>query len=214
MEIVMTKMLKHFSLLFVLMFSVVSAEIKEDPYRLYVTEVDSEFHCFALSNHMVFNIPERNWKADAFPEVGTEVYSIDGGRCIPDPKHECVFVFEYSQDSTKKRCYAWITPESKQYGLSCILSKTICTAPAGYIFSPEYRDVLQLSDGSQWIKENSTKTRFGPESRVVVSKLMDGSYSIVDLDESDWPCSCSATTGRTLTWHRYERVKPYVPGND
>ena len=41
------------------MFSVVSAEIKEDPYRLYVTEVDSEFHCFALSNHMVFNILER-----------------------------------------------------------------------------------------------------------------------------------------------------------
>ena len=71
----MIKTLKHFFLLFVFMFSMVSAESKEDPYRLYVTMVDPEFHCFALSNNMVFNIPGTNWEIiAALPEVGTEVH--------------------------------------------------------------------------------------------------------------------------------------------
>ena len=207
----MTKTLKHFFLLFMLVFSTVSAETKEDQYRLYVTMVDPEFHCFALSNNMVFNIPEKNWETQMLPEVGAEVFIVDGFRCIPDPKHECVLMFGYFQDRAIKPLSAWITPESKQYGLSCVSSETICTAPAGYIFSAQYRDVLLLSDGSQWIKEDDTKTVFGPESRLVVSKQTDGVYSITDLNESDYPCRCKAKTGRTLTWHRYERVKPYVP---
>lgn len=206
----MIKMMKLFSLLFVCMFSIVSADIKEDQYRLTVTEVDLDFHCFRLSNHMVFNIPKRMWEKVTVPEVGAEVYVMDGFRCIPD-KHECVFAFGYSQAGAEKRCYACITPESKKYGLSCVSSKTICTAPAGYIFSAEYRAVLLLSDGSQWIKEEDTKTVFDSESRLIVSKQNDGSYSIIDLDESDYPCKQMARIGKTLTWHRSERVKPYVP---
>ena len=69
----MTKTLKHFSLLFVFIFSMVSAEIKEDQYRLYVTMVDPEFHCFALSNHMICYIPKENWETRTLPEVGTEI---------------------------------------------------------------------------------------------------------------------------------------------
>jgi hypothetical protein len=207
----MTKILKYFSLLFVFMFSLVSAEIKEDQYRLYVTDIDPEFHCFALSNNMVFNIPKKMWEKVTLPEVGTEVYVMDGFRCIPEPKHECVFAFGYSQDGAEKRCYACITPESKKYGLTCVSSKTICTAPAGYIFSAQYRAVLLLSDGSQWIKEEDTKNVFDSESRLIVSKQNDGSYSIIDLDESDYPCKQMARIGKTLTWHQCDRVKPYVP---
>ena len=31
-------------------------------YRLHVTKVDPEFHCFELSNNLVFVIPQKNWE--------------------------------------------------------------------------------------------------------------------------------------------------------
>jgi hypothetical protein len=200
-EIAMIKTLKHFSLLFVFIFSMVSAEIKED--RLYVTMVDPEFHCFALSNNMVCNIPQKNWETETLPEVGTEIYFYPF-RLSNSENEDEIFV-GYSQDPLEKIFNVWITPESKQYGVSCISSESICTAPAGYIFSGQYRDVLLLSDGSQWIKEKEGKTGFGPKSRLVVSKQKDGDYLIIDLDKSDFSCKCGAKT----PYHRYEWVKPY-----
>jgi hypothetical protein len=66
----------------------VSAEIKEDKYRLYVTMVDPEFHCFALSNHMICEIPKRHWEKEALPEVGTEVYFYSDIRLIANAEDE------------------------------------------------------------------------------------------------------------------------------
>ena len=71
----MNKTLKQFSLLLVFVFSAVFADSKADleNYRLFVTEVDPEFHCFRLSNKLVFNIPKKDWETETLPEVGTEV---------------------------------------------------------------------------------------------------------------------------------------------
>jgi hypothetical protein len=211
----MTKTLKYFSLLFVFIFSLVSAEIKEDQYRLNVTMVDPELHCFALSNNMICNTLKKNWETETLPEVGTEVYIKATARIISDSKNEGEVDVVYSQDPAKRPFGVWITPESKQNGLSFAASESVCTAPAGWIFSEEYRDVILLSDGSQWIKESAGKTVFGPGSRVVVSKQKDGGYSIIDLDASSYVCKCRASKvarkGKISTWHRYERVKPYVP---
>jgi len=215
----MNKTLKLFSLLFMFVFSALSAdpEMEKDKFRsavfekyqLTVTEVDPEFHCFALSNNMVFNIPKRNWEKETLPEVGTEIHFKPDFRLISHEKEDEI-VIEYSQGPSKKMFSVWITPESKQNGLSCISSECILTAPAGWIFSEEYRDVLLLSDGSRWIKEKDGKTVFGPETRLIVSKQKDGGFSIIDLDASIYGCKCR-TSGRSLTWHRFERVKPYVP---
>ena len=209
----MTKTLKHFSLLFVFIFSMVSAEIKEDQYRLYVTMVDPEFHCFALSNNMICEIPKRHWEKEALPEVGTEVYFYSDIRLITNSEDEYdEFAMGYSQDPSKKLFNVRITPESKHYGLSFVTSACIITAPAGWIRSEQYRDVVQLSDGSQWVKVDDGKTVFGPESRLLVSKQKDGGFSIIDLDVITHGCKCRAEKrGRALTWHQYERVKPYNP---
>ncbi len=79
----MIKTLKLFSLMLVLIFSMVSAdpETGEDKfrshihekYRLTVTDVDPELHCFKLSNKLVCNILKKNWETDALPEVGDMV---------------------------------------------------------------------------------------------------------------------------------------------
>ncbi len=211
----MIKTLKHFFLLFVFVFSMASAETNEDKYRLYVTMVDPELHCFALSNNMICNTLKKNWETETLPEVGTEVYIKATAKIISDSKNEGEVDVGYSQDSAKKPFSVWITPESKQNGLLFVASESVCTEPAGWIFSAQYRDALLLSDGSQWIKENDGKTVFGPESRVVVSKQKDGGYSIIDLDKSAFSCKCMASkaakNGKILSWHRYERIKPYLP---
>ncbi len=191
--------------------SVIKADLEK--YRLYVTDIDQEFHCFALSNNMICTIPKRNWETETLPEVGTEVYLKSDIRLMTNPGEEDEFAVGYSQDPEKKLFSVRIIPESKQYGLSCVSSECILTAPAGWIFSEQYRDVLLLSDGSQWIKDSDGKTVFGPESRLVVSKQKDGGFSIIDLDVISYGCKCRAEkrSGKTLTWHRYERVKPYTP---
>ncbi|HEY5235199.1 MAG TPA: hypothetical protein VIJ14_03375, partial [Rhabdochlamydiaceae bacterium] len=99
--------MKRLSLMFMFLLSTVFAETKPDldKYRVYVTEIDPEFHCFALSNHMVFNIPKKNWETDPLPEVGTEVYLKPTIRMLEGRasyKGEGDFVVKFSQDPMKK----------------------------------------------------------------------------------------------------------------
>jgi len=71
----MTTSFKLFLMLFLLIFTGVFTEtqIDLDKYRLYVTEVDPEFHCFTLSNQMVCYVAQNNWETDLLPEVGAEI---------------------------------------------------------------------------------------------------------------------------------------------
>jgi hypothetical protein len=202
----MIKTLKQFSLLFVFIFSMISAESKEDQYRLYVTMVDPEFHCFALSNNMVFNIPKKNWETTALPEVGTEVYITPWLRIIQERPscNEGDFVVRYSQDSMKEPITVWMTKDSEQYGLSCISSEFVCTQPAGWLTPGVYQNVLTLSDGSKWTLD--AKVGFTPGDRILMSKIKEEEYRIIDIDRVN-----VITLGNVYIAYEDTKAKPYVP---
>lgn len=211
----MNKTLKLFSLLFIFSFAAVFADSKVDleNYRLYVTEIDPEFHSFRLSNNIICTVCKRNGVPETLPEVGTEVYIQTAQIVVSNPQPECERVFGYAQDRAKKSFLAWITPESKQYGLSCVSSHQICIAPAGWIMPAQYRDVILLSDGSQWVKDDGGKTVFGPESHVVVSQQSEDGYSIIDLDPTDDIYTRTYNGIMKINFARFEKVKPYFPEN-
>ena len=131
----MVTFLKRFSLLFVVFFSIVSAEAKEDleKYRLYVTKIDPEFHCFALSNEMVFNIPKKNWETATLPEVGAEVYILPTIRQVPNrlsSSEEGEFGIKFPKNPNKGVTYVFMSQESEQCCLSlCLIGNNMqCTS--------------------------------------------------------------------------------------
>src|SRR5579863_8923319 len=133
----MTKILKLFSLLFVLIFSMASAEFKEDQYRLYVTMVDPEFHCFSLSNKMVFHIPEKNWETALLPEVGTEIFIEGETRKVSNylSSEDDKFGIGFSNHPENKLWWELefmpvrMSKGSEEYCLTYVSSEPICTAP-------------------------------------------------------------------------------------
>jgi len=79
----MGKTLKFFSFFLMVVFAPLAAEsatdenqflskVKEN-YRLTVTEVDPEHHCFKLSNKVICNLTKGRLKIDALPAVGDAV---------------------------------------------------------------------------------------------------------------------------------------------
>ncbi len=217
----MIKMVKLFSLCVMFLFSSVFAVgeaslVGLEKYRLYVTKVDPEFHCFALSNNLVCQTLKKNWETETLPEVGAQVYITNCVSMIDNrvsDKDVAEFEIGYTENPEKKLIGVRIFQDSKQYGLSIISTESVCTAPDGWIFSAEYKDVILLSDGSQWMKEKAGKTVFCSESRVVVSRQKEGGYSILDLDQSSYSCKCNRKNrpGKMIVGHRSERVNPYFP---
>jgi hypothetical protein len=198
------------------LLSTVFAETKTDldKYRLFVAKVDPEFHCFALSNNMVFNIPKKNWKTESLPEVGTEVYLKPTIRMLEGRssyKEEGDFVVKFSQDPMKKPVTAWMTKDSEQYCLSFVSSESVCTQSAIWITRGVYQNVLVLSDGSKWLMPKDDEVEFTPGDRIMVSKIQEDDYMIIDIDRSMFFCGEETASGKTFMWYKLERTKPYVP---
>lgn len=218
----MTKMMKLFSLCAMFLFSSVFAlqdQVDLEKYRLYVTKVDPEFHCFALSNSWVFSIPQQNWETDQLPEVGTEIFILPKLR-HPDNRlslsEEGEFYAEYTKESKTHQIAVWMTEQSQQEFVTYVSSETVCTRP-GWIYGCWIdENVIELSDGSKWILKKkcncSKETRFGfnPGDRLIVTKR-DGNFCMItDIDRSFF-YGHNKPTGKAKAIYKWEAVKPYTP---
>ncbi|HEX4840010.1 MAG TPA: hypothetical protein VFU89_06175 [Rhabdochlamydiaceae bacterium] len=194
-------------------FSVLLADRKVDlsNYRLFVTQVDPDSHYFALSNNLVFGIPETRWATQPLPKVGDEVYIGSSPQWVEGPKMGG-FDMRFVKDSEKKLFSVAIVEEYKTSDLSYVASKRVEVEPAGWISPSIYRDAILLSDGSIWIKIKRGRALFKPNARVFVSKQKEGDYLIIDLDQLDY--SWERKLQKVMAWRRFERVMPWSPSSD
>lgn len=210
-EIDMTKIMKLFFLM--LMFVAfdlfgIGDNADLEKYRLYVTMVDPEFHCFALSNNLVFHIPKKNWETDCLPSVGSEVYIESLPRIIEGSSYDEQGDFNVFSSDQKKPNPVLLTKDSAQY---CLLSydsfEQICSQPAGWIVRAFYQNILTLSDGSKWVRmydgpDTSINEEFIQGDRIILSKLKDDEYVIINIDRTRFIIS-------KYEMYRTTVVKPY-----
>jgi len=204
---------KRFFAMLLMAFSVLLAdpEVDLNKYRLFVTQVDPASHCFALSNKLVFGIPETRWATQPLPKVGDEVYIGSSPQWVEGSKMGG-FDMCFVKDSEKKPFSVAIVEQYKTSDLSYVASKRVEVEPAGWIAPAIYRDAILLSDGSIWIKIKRGATLFKPNARVFVSKQKEGDYLIIDLDKLDY--SWERKAQKVMAWRRFERVKPWSPPPD
>ncbi len=217
----MIKTLKLFSLMLVLIFSMVSAdpETGEDKflssihekYVLTVTEVDPELHCFKLSNKLVCNILKKNWATDALPEVG-DIVCLNPIMRLHSHRSTHIEQGELSVDirgpdgrlPSKGKVDVWISGESDyqvffvDYSLVCIYS--------GWL-SNDHEQVFLLSDRSGWARTSKETHVFASGDRIIVCKNSQNQYMLIDLDKSHFLIS----GGKPFGMLAHEKVVPYNP---
>jgi hypothetical protein len=210
----MNKTLKLISLAFMFVFSTVFTEPKaeQDPHRLYVTKVDPEFHCFVLSNNMMFYSIKNEWKTENLPDVGTEVKLLPAER-HPEKKNaimeEGEFKAIYAIGDRKRSLFIWMPPESEQYCFSYVASKQLSVKPAGWFSARVNQEIIELSDGSKWLVEpKETELGFSPGDHVIVAGVDEARHMLINVNRMFY--SHINQTDKTLGWYRYAVVKPYV----
>jgi hypothetical protein len=200
----MTKTLKLFSLLLIFLFSTMVAS---DP--------DPEFEGCDIWNDWTCYI-DKNREIPNLPEVGTEV------SLVPQLKHpdKKYFVMQdeysvvYFGSYQGKLTNAGTSPESKQNCFSFVSSESVCLQPARWFspdtgwFSPAVnRDVIKLSDESEWIAEEGSPIGFKKGDRVIVTQINDSQWGIFDVDQSiTWEGRNRKTYAHYLS---FVVVKPY-----
>ena len=208
----MTKILQLFSLLFIFLFSAAFADTdlaKFDAYRLTVTQVDPEFHSFALSNGMVLTTLKAGWRFEILPEAGTEIYlrpKIRWSRGEEEKSENGEFWIFYTQIGRKRGLLGWMSAEPYQKMLTYVSTALECTQPAGWIFSAKSENVIELSDGSKWISKKIPK--FDPGDHLVVSHDIEtDQWFLIDITQESF-----VETNRVLVIYYSEiEVKPYRP---
>ena len=100
---------------------------------------------------------------------------------------------------------------SEQYCLSYVSSESVCIQPAGWVARGVYKNVLTLSDGSKWMLEKDAKVEFTPGDRIIVSKIREDVYMIIDIDRGIFFDKGNFHSGQTVTFYKYVKAKPYVP---
>ncbi len=211
----MTKALNLFFLLLIFSVSTAFSEFKFDPekYRLFVTKVDPEFHCFELSNNMVFYSASKCWKCEKLPEVGSEVTLIPTTRNAEDKlshQEEGEFFAVFHIADQKRHLLVWTLPESEKHCLSFIGTKSVCTQPEGWFSSAVYENVMALSDGSQWTVEKDQHLGFTSLDHVIVSKFAKDKWCISDINRTIY-IDPNQISSKAKAHYKYAIVKPYIP---
>ena len=217
----MIKTLKLFSLMLVLIFSMVSADPKaeEDEFRsiifekyvLTVTEVDPELHCFRLSNKLVCNILKKNWETDALPEVG-DIVCLNPTVRLHSHRVSHIEQGELSVDirepdgrvPSKGNVDVWISGES-EHQLFFVNERLVCTG-SGW-FSDVREEVLVLSDRSGWTRKSKERQTFRPGDRIIVGINSQNEYILIDLDQNSFKIS----GGKAFGMLACEIVEPFNP---
>ena len=199
------------SFLFVLVFSSVFADVELEKYRLYVTRVDPEFHCFELSNNFILNTGKRGWGSEKLPDEGTEIYLMPTVRSSRSQEERIrdgeFYAFYYQDDKEVKLNAVWISPESKQDCLSYVSTQLECTQPAGWFFSAVYENVIELSDGSRWICNKAPNFNKGDHVVLSVSFSDSNKWFMYNVDKDFY----FATDKFSVTMNEGVRVQPYTP---
>jgi len=205
----MGKTLKFFSLLFTVVFAVLTAESATDEnqflskvkekYRLTVTEVDPEHHCFKLSNKLICNLTKGRLKTDALPVVGDAVLlwsitrSYDRRLSHIEQGELAVFIKGGEGElPTKSIINVWISCEDEY--------------PVFLYDSDPDQERFILSDASEWIRKSKEPTVFAPKDRIIISRLNDAEFLLINMDKNTLVNLHGGKTGIKLA---YEIVEPF-----
>ncbi|HEX4840012.1 MAG TPA: hypothetical protein VFU89_06185 [Rhabdochlamydiaceae bacterium] len=191
----MGKTLKFFSLLFAVVFVPLAAESATDEnqflsmvkekYRLTVTEVDPEHHCFKLSNKLICNLTKRRLKADALPVVGDVVMlypmprSYDRRLSHIEQGELAVFIKDKDGMLDKQIINVWISGEDEY---PVFLLTAVPINPEGG--SDTEHAVFRLSDGSMWVRKSKGPTVFAREDRIIISHVMGAEFFLTNIDKN------------------------------
>ncbi|HEX2579690.1 MAG TPA: hypothetical protein VHK67_04735 [Rhabdochlamydiaceae bacterium] len=207
----MGKTVKFFSLLLMVVIAALSADpgkvadnflstIKER-YRLTVTEVDPEHHCFKLSNKLICNLLQKNWETDPLPAIGDEVFlrsitNVYNRQWTRVEQGEVAVVI----GSSGREVHVWISGES-EYALFFLGTTSTCTGTS----SDTNKEVFVLTDGSKWInKRPNMLNDLSEGDRVIVSRYSGNEYRLISLDSSTSFRLKNGKTGGMLAWQAVE----------
>ncbi|HEX2579691.1 MAG TPA: hypothetical protein VHK67_04740 [Rhabdochlamydiaceae bacterium] len=207
--------IKLFSLLLMVVFAVLSAEAQEDEFRskvsnqyqLTVTEVDPKELCFKLSNQMICNIPFKNRAIKIFPKVGDSVgfYPIFTyyDRYATHIEHGGLSVSFRSPDTQlQENIKVWV---SGKFACPVVVRRdSIVTERDG--LRDVYKEVLVLSDGSAWIRNEEKTGLYAPGDRIIVTVLGQNGYLLINLDKSSQIDEDDGWAWVTLA---FEKVEPF-----
>lgn len=177
----MTKAVKLFSLLFLFVFSTVFAEPDLDKYRLYVTKVDPELHCFEVSNGLILNTVEKRWKRETLPGVGTEIFLLPyqfNANKTDARVEDGEFIAGFKAENRIKALLLWLSPGSEQHALTFVSAK-----PVKWFFSSVQEYVIELSDGSKWTSKISANFDKG-DPVIVTGAPEEGKWCIINPNPS------------------------------
>ncbi|HEX4840013.1 MAG TPA: hypothetical protein VFU89_06190, partial [Rhabdochlamydiaceae bacterium] len=193
----MRKMLKFFSLLFTVVFAILAAESATDEnqflstvkekYRLTVTEVDPEHHCFKLSNKLICNLTKRRLEADTLPVVGDVVRLYPTSRfCDRRLSHIeqgelTVFIKSEGSMPNESIINVWISGED-EYPVSLYYVARINPREES---SADQERVI-LSDGSTWIRTSKEPTVFASGDRIIIcsARVDDSQFFLINMDKN------------------------------
>ncbi|HEX4839225.1 MAG TPA: hypothetical protein VFU89_02145 [Rhabdochlamydiaceae bacterium] len=216
----MRKMLKFFSLFFMVVFVSLAAESATDEnqflstvkekYQLTVTEVDPEHHCFKLSNKLICNLTKRRLKADALPVVGDVIrlcpMSRSCDRRLSHIEQGELTVFIKSEDviPTKSIIGVWISGED-EYPM--VLHDVVRINSGGE--SGADQELVILSDRSGWIRKSKEPTVFAPGDRIIISTVRgvdDPEFLLINMDKN---ALLKLNDGKTAIGFACEAVVPF-----
>lgn len=172
----MSKLFRVFFVLFALICSLARADTQNlDKYRVYVSKVDDEFHCIALSNGIICHVIPKKWGSEKFLVAGDEILILPSVR-HPERKGSLKdegALFLVSFGNQGKAINVWLE-ESNPQMLTYASESSVCIKPAGWFSSEQHLSVFELSDGSKWRVEDpafqDTVQLFAKEGdRIIIS---------------------------------------------
>ena len=177
----MTKTMKLFSLLLMVVFSVAFADSDLDKYRLYVTKVDTELQCFEVSNGMILNRVKKRRNSETLPEVGTEIMLLPirfNANRTDARIEDGEFIAGFKAENRKSALFLWMSPGSEQHALTFVSAN-----PVKWFFSNVQEYVIELSDGSKWTSKISANFDKG-DPVIVTGAPVEGKWCIINPNPS------------------------------
>jgi len=202
----MNKSLKLFSFVLLLIFSVAFGEsrVNLEKYRLYVTKVDPESHCFVLSNGITCCQIKRDWNRKTLPSVGIEIILTNLVSPSEDKRSNQEEGEFLALDDNGGQFFVWVPQESEKYFLTVVMCRSVCTHPGGWVYSATYENMIELSDGSKWTTQMDHA--FAEGDRVVVSTDIDfDTWELINLDTV-----VHAASSKNETYYEKITASPYL----
>lgn len=188
------------------------ADINLNKYRMYVTAIDEDTHCFAVSNGLIFHLVKKHWASKNLPEIGVEIKLIPMG-WFPEVKssniEEGEFIVLFDNETAKnQRVLAWLSPDSEFQDISYVSTQNVCVEPAGWFSMGKFENVIELSDGSKWIR-GSLDPLLNKEDRMILSPEPGSeNWLLINLNRLIYFDSQVARL-KTFSMYRFAQIKPY-----